>query len=54
MHVEDYNLDHVGDRLKADVRPAKAVGMQTCLMYSKSDEADYCFEEFDKLLSLFG
>jgi FMN phosphatase YigB (HAD superfamily) len=44
---------YVGDRVNADIRPAKAVGMQTCLVYSQSDEADYCFDRFDKILSLF-
>jgi HAD superfamily hydrolase (TIGR01549 family) len=44
---------YVGDRVKADVLPAKSVGMQTCLVYSKSAEADYCFDNFRQILSLF-
>ncbi|HTE22057.1 MAG TPA: HAD family hydrolase [Candidatus Limnocylindria bacterium] len=44
---------YIGDRVNADIRPAKTVGMQTGLVYSQSDEADYCFDTFDKILTLF-
>lgn len=44
---------YVGDRINVDIVPAKAVGMKTCLLWSKSDEADYCFENFEDILSLF-
>lgn len=44
---------YVGDRVNADIRPANETGMQTCLVYSKSDEANFCFDRFDKLLGLF-
>lgn len=43
---------YVGDRVKVDVLPAKKVGMQTCLLYSKSKEADYSFEKFEDILSI--
>ena len=46
-------LLYVGDRVGADIIPAKKVGMQTCLMYDKAPEADYCFEKFQDLLTLF-
>jgi putative hydrolase of the HAD superfamily len=44
---------YVGDRVNADVRPAKSVGMQTCLVYSHSDEADYSCDKFEQILTLF-
>ncbi|HTE22118.1 MAG TPA: HAD family hydrolase [Candidatus Limnocylindria bacterium] len=47
------NLLYVGDRVDVDVKPAKAVGIQTCLLYSSSPEADYCFMSFKDILSVF-
>ncbi len=44
---------YVGDRVNVDVLPAKQVGMKTCLVWDKSDEADYSFEKFEDILSLF-
>jgi putative hydrolase of the HAD superfamily len=44
---------YVGDRVKVDVIPAKKVGMKTCLVWNKSEEADYSFENFEDILSLF-
>lgn len=46
-------LLYVGDRVAVDVRPAKQVGIQTCLLYDTSPEADYCFDNFKDILSLF-
>jgi len=43
---------YVGDRVDVDIKPAKKVGIQTCLVWSKSEEADYSFEHFEDLLSL--
>lgn len=43
---------YVGDRVDVDIKPAKSVGMKTCLIYSKSDEADFCVNTFDQLLSI--
>lgn len=43
---------YIGDRLEVDVKPAKAVGMQTGLLYGKSDEADYSFESFKDILGV--
>lgn len=43
---------YVGDRVKVDILPAKEVGMRTCLLWNKSDEADYSFENFEDLLSI--
>jgi HAD superfamily hydrolase (TIGR01549 family) len=46
-------LLYVGDRIAVDIKPAKQVGMKTCLVYTESDEADYCVNNFSELLSLF-
>lgn len=43
---------YVGDRVDVDIKPAKSVGMKSCLVYSNSSEADYCFSSFDELFSL--
>ncbi len=45
-------LLYVGDRVDADVKPAKEVGMQTCLVYSESKVADYSLLRFEDLLKL--
>ncbi|HUD11391.1 MAG TPA: HAD family hydrolase [Candidatus Saccharimonadia bacterium] len=45
---------YVGDRVDADVKPARDVGMQTCLVYSESEEADYSLHNFEDLLKLVG
>jgi HAD superfamily hydrolase (TIGR01549 family) len=46
------NILYVGDRVSADIVPAKAVGMMTCLVYGQSSESDFCFDKFSDLLSL--
>lgn len=43
------DLLYVGDRIDVDVKPAKAVGMQTALVWQTSSEAGYCFENFADL-----
>lgn len=57
LMIEKSNLPadqilYVGDRVDVDIKPAKAVGMKSCLVYSKSPEADYSFDSFDELMSL--
>ena len=44
---------YVGDRVSVDIIPAKKVGMKTCLVWDKSNEADYSFEKFEDILSIF-
>lgn len=46
------NILYVGDRVKVDILPAKQLGLQTCLVYGSSPEADYSFSNFDGLLTL--
>ena len=43
---------YVGDRVAVDILPAKELGMQTCLVYAQSDEADYCVNEFKDILPI--
>lgn len=43
---------YVGDRVAVDIIPAKQVGIQTCLLYETSPEADYCFENFRDILGI--
>lgn len=44
---------YVGDRVDVDIKPAKAVGMLSCLVYGSSDQADFSFDKFSDLLTLF-
>ncbi len=44
---------YVGDRVSADILPAKEVGMRTALVWSSDDVADYSFESMEELLRLF-
>ena len=44
---------YVGDRVDVDIKPADAVGMLSCLVYGQSDEADYSFDTFGQLLTIF-
>jgi putative hydrolase of the HAD superfamily len=43
---------YVGDRVDVDIAPANSVGVQSCLVYSKSDEADYSCSKLADLLTL--
>jgi len=42
----------VGDRVETDILPAKAVGMQTCIVWSSSDKADYSAPDFSEILEI--
>ncbi len=42
----------IGDRVKTDIIPAKKLGMQTCLIYDTSSEADMCADTFETLLEI--
>lgn len=46
------NILYVGDSLEKDIKPAKAVGMQTCLIWDKSSEVDYSVTKFEELLNI--
>jgi FMN phosphatase YigB (HAD superfamily) len=43
---------YVGDVVKKDILPAKAVGLRTGIIYRRSDEADYSFDSFEDVLKL--
>jgi FMN phosphatase YigB (HAD superfamily) len=44
---------YIGDDVGKDVKPAKQVGVKAGLMWKKSDEADYSFENFEDILDIF-
>ncbi len=44
---------YVGDRVSVDINPAKIVGIRTCLVWGKSKEADYSFEDFTNIVDIF-
>lgn len=44
---------YIGDDVGKDVRPAKQVGIQAGIIWKKSDEADYSFENFESILEIF-
>lgn len=44
---------YVGDRVDVDIKPAKAVGMLSYLVYSQSDDADFASKSFGGILELF-
>jgi HAD superfamily hydrolase (TIGR01549 family) len=46
------SLLYVGDRVDVDIKPAKLVGMKTCLVYGNSEEADYCVGTFPEILKI--
>lgn len=43
---------YVGDRISADIIPAKAAGMHTILVGGESDEADYCMASIVDITSV--
>ncbi len=48
-----HEILYVGDRVNVDILPAKKHGMKTCLVWGRSEEADYSFERFEDILSIF-
>lgn len=44
---------YVGDRISVDIKPARALGILSCLVYAHSDEADFSFDQFSGILQLF-
>ncbi len=46
------NIIYVGDSIGKDIKPAKSVGMKTCLVWSESPEADYSVTKFEDLLEI--
>jgi putative hydrolase of the HAD superfamily len=47
-------LLYVGDRVDVDIKPAKSVGMKTCLIYSNSEDTDYSVNSFTNILEIIG
>jgi len=50
--VDAAEILYVGDKVNKDIKPAKKVGMITCLVYSYSPEADYSIDAFPELLKI--
>lgn len=48
-HLPAESILYVGDRIDVDIKPAKAVGMKACLLWEKSDEADYFAASFSDI-----
>lgn len=42
-------LLYVGDRIDVDIKPARAIGIKTALLWQSSDEADYSIRDFLEL-----
>lgn len=47
--VDASEILYAGDKVNKDVRPAKQLGMVTCLVYGQSDEADYSAQSFQDI-----
>lgn len=48
--VEPSQILYVGDHESKDILPAKKVGLQTGIIWNKSDKADYNFNSFQEIL----
>ncbi len=44
---------YIGDDVGKDILPAKKVGIKTGLLWKKSEDADYCFEKFEDIFTIF-
>lgn len=51
--VQAQEILYIGNNVGTDIGPAKRIGLQTGLMWMKSDEADYSFENFEDILKIF-
>jgi HAD superfamily hydrolase (TIGR01549 family) len=51
--VQPNEILYVGDDVHKDLLPAKQVGILTGILWKQSDEADYCFKDFQAILDLF-
>lgn len=45
---------YIGDSVVKDIRPAKSLGIKTCLVWSTSPEADWSCEKFEEILGIVG
>ena len=50
--AEPSEILYVGDDVHKDLLPAKALGIKTGLLWKESEEADYCFKDFQAILDL--
>ncbi len=47
------NILFIGDSVEKEMIPAKKVGIQTAIVWTKSTEADYSFKNFEDILCIF-
>ena len=54
-HLKPDQILYVGDRINADIIPAKKIGLQTALVWSEQEktEADYTFSHVGDIILLF-
>ncbi|NQV89692.1 MAG: HAD family hydrolase [Parcubacteria group bacterium] len=50
--VNSSEILYVGDREDVDIKPAKSLGIRTCLVWGNSDIADFSFQDFTSLLDI--
>ena len=50
--ISPHQILYIGDRVDVDIKPAKLVGIKTCIIYSKSSEADLCLDSFEDILNI--
>jgi haloacid dehalogenase superfamily, subfamily IA, variant 1 with third motif having Dx(3-4)D or Dx(3-4)E len=48
----DYEMFYIGDSVERDVIGAKAMGFKTILVFSNSDEADYCAKDLSECMEI--
>lgn len=53
LQLEPNKVLFIGDRVDTDIMGARGVGMRTCLVWSKSDEADVSLESVYQVSKLF-
>jgi HAD superfamily hydrolase (TIGR01549 family) len=52
-HLPADQILYIGDLEAKDILPAKSVGLKTGIIWNKSDQADYNFNNFREILDLF-
>ena len=48
-----HEILYIGEDVGKDILPAKKAGILSGLMWTKSEDADYCFDNFEDILNIF-